>query len=353
MTDGIKIYAFAPERTEVSEIGAYAKRAEAIGFDGVYVPDAIHDGFLMAHAALAATTKINVSISVLVAFPRSPMHVAIAAWDLQKLSGGRLEVGLGTQIRQNIEDRFSARWLPPASGMREYIAATRAIFRAFRGKEKLNFQGEHFKFTRFQSFFNPGPIDVPDPAITMGAVGPLMLQLVGETADGMHTHPTNTIPAYLRNVVLPSVAKGLEKRDASLPKPKICIMEMVATGPDAETVEKERIRSRDMLSFVFSTPAYWIALDQLGRKDLGEQLLQMTREGRWSEMSAAVPDDVTSAFTTIGTFDEVPQLLVERFGGLVDRITMTVPANPAHDAECAKCLDAIRAAWPNKFPFKD
>jgi probable F420-dependent oxidoreductase len=353
MRDGIKIYAFSPERTELGEIGAYARRAEAIGFDGVYVADAIHDGFLMAHAALAATTRIQVSISVLVAFPRSPMHVALSAWDLQKLSGGRLEIGLGTQIRQNVEDRFSARWLPPAAGMREYIGATRAIFRAFRGQERLNFQGEHYRFSRLQSFFNPGPIAAPDPAITMGAVGPLMLKLVGEAADGMHTHPTNTIPSYLREVVLPSVAQGLERRDPALPKPKICIMDMVATGPDAATVEQERLRSRDMLAFVFSTPAYWIALEQIGRKDLGEQLLQLTREGRWAEMSAAVPDDITEAFTTIGTFDEVPRLLADRFGGLVDRITMTVPADPAHDAACAACLDAIRAAWPDRFPFQD
>ena len=54
----------------------------------------------MANNALLATRRLRVGIAVLVAFPRSPMTVAIAAWDLQSLSGGRFELGLGSQIRQ-------------------------------------------------------------------------------------------------------------------------------------------------------------------------------------------------------------------------------------------------------------
>ena len=53
-------------------------------------------------------------------------YQALAAWDLQKLSRGRFELGLGTQVRQNIEERYSARWLPPAAGMKEYVDALSA-----------------------------------------------------------------------------------------------------------------------------------------------------------------------------------------------------------------------------------
>ena len=70
-----------------------------MGFDGLQVPDAIHDGLLLAALALNATTSLIVGTAVLVAFPRSPMITAIAAWDLQAMSGGRFEVGLGTQIK--------------------------------------------------------------------------------------------------------------------------------------------------------------------------------------------------------------------------------------------------------------
>jgi probable F420-dependent oxidoreductase len=349
----IEIFAFVPQTLGLNEISAYAKRAEALGFDGIYVPDAIHDGLLCACMALAATTRLKVSISVLVAFPRSPMNVAIACWDLQEMSGGRLELGLGTQIKQNVQDRYSARWLPPAAGMREYVGSLRAIYRAFQTGEKLDYHGEHYTFTRLQKFFNPGPIAFPPPPITLGAVGPMMLALVGEAADGMHTHPTNTVPRYLSEVVIPNISKGLDKRDPALAPPRISAMMNVATGPDAATVASERRRLLEMLAFVFSTPAYWVSLELLGYKELGEEMLQMTRDNRWDQMADAVPDEVADQFIVSGHYEEMPTLLAERFAGLVNRITMTIPADLAHDGLAATAVRDVRAQWPKRFPFMD
>lgn len=85
----IEIFAFTPETMGLDGIGAYAKRVEAMGFGGLYVPDVTHDGLLLAGQALAATQRIRVAVSVLIAFPRSPMNVALAAWDLQKRAAGR------------------------------------------------------------------------------------------------------------------------------------------------------------------------------------------------------------------------------------------------------------------------
>ncbi len=265
------------------------------------------------------------------------------AWDLQRMSQGRFELGLGTQIRQNIQDRYSARWLPPARGMKEYVGALRAIFRSFRDpREPLNFVGEHYRFTRLQPFFNPGPIAAPDVPIMLGAVGPMMLAAVGEVADGLHTHPTNTSTRYLREVILPNVAVGIAKRDPALAKPLICANELVATGSDTETVAAERERLRGTLAFVFSTPAYWASLDLFGWKAVGEQLLALTREGRWKDMPAALPDHVLDEFLVSGRYEELPGILASRFGGLVDRITLTVPADPTDDAACAAAIAAIR-----------
>ena len=134
----MEIFAVTPENLGLDGIGALAKRVESMGYDGLFVADAIHDGLLLACQALAATQRIRVATSVLIVFPRSPMNVALAAWDLQRISGGRFELGLGTQIKQNIEDRYSARWLPPAAGMKEYVGALRAIFHSFRTREPLN-----------------------------------------------------------------------------------------------------------------------------------------------------------------------------------------------------------------------
>ena len=338
------VFAATPENLGLDAISDFARRVEAMGYDGLFVSDAVHDGLLLAGQALAATSRLRVGISVLVAFPRSPMNVALAAWDLQKLSRGRFELGLGTQVRQNVEDRYSARWLPPAAGMKEYVGALRAIFRSFRNpREPLNFVGEHYRFTRLQPFFNPGPIDAPDVPIMLGAVGPKMLALVGEVADGLHTHPTNTSTRYLREAILPHVAAGASRRDPALAKPVICANELVAAGSDAATVAAERERFRGTLAFVFATPAYWPSLELFGWKDVGERLLALTREGRWKEMATALPDHVLDEFLVSGRYEDLPDALETRFGGLVDRITLTVPSDPKDDAACARAVAAIRA----------
>lgn len=339
-----EIFASTPENMNLADIGRFAQRVEAMGYDGLFVSDAIHDGLLLACQALSATRRLKVGTSVLIVFPRSPMNVALASWDLQKMSGGRFELGMGTQIKQNIEDRYSARWLPPAAGMREYLGALRAIFHAFRTGERLDYVGEHYRFTRLQPFFNPGPIDAPDVPLMLGAVGPKMLELVGQTADGIHTHPTNTSVRYLKEVILPQIAVGTASRDAGRAKPVVSASQFVATGPDDSTVASERARFRDMLAFLFSTPAYWPSLELFGWQAVGEQLLDLTRKGQWKDMPGVFTDEILDTFLVSGRYDELPERLVSRFGGLVDRITLTVPENPAHDAAAAAAIKAIRAA---------
>ncbi|MGI9284543.1 MAG: LLM class flavin-dependent oxidoreductase, partial [Pseudomonadales bacterium] len=169
-----QVFAATPENMGPGEIAAHAVRAEAMGFDGLQVPDAIHDGLLLAAMALNATQKLIVGTAVLVAFPRSPMTVAVASWDLQKMSNGRFELGLGTQVKANIEQRYSARWDSPVPQLREYVQSMKAIFHSFQTGEKLDFQGQHYTFTRLQPFFNPGPVEHPNIPIMCGAVGPAM-----------------------------------------------------------------------------------------------------------------------------------------------------------------------------------
>ncbi|MCP3704773.1 MAG: LLM class flavin-dependent oxidoreductase, partial [Alteromonas sp.] len=131
-----QVYASTPENMDIGEIAAFAQRAEAMGYDGINVPDAVHDGLLLSAMALNATSRLKVGTGVLVAFPRSPMTVAIAAWDLQRMSNGRFELGLGTQIKANIEQRYSTPWAPPVPRLREYIGALRAIFDSFQNGSK-------------------------------------------------------------------------------------------------------------------------------------------------------------------------------------------------------------------------
>lgn len=153
--------ATAPATLGPAEIGAFAARAERLGFDTLHVSETIHDPFTVAAFAVQATTAITVRTSMVLAFPRSPMITAYAAWDLARLSGGRFQLGIASQVRGNIVGRFSTTWSEPVSRMADYIRALRAIFHAFQTGERLNYVGAHYTFDTLQSYFNPGPLDHP------------------------------------------------------------------------------------------------------------------------------------------------------------------------------------------------
>lgn len=337
-----EVYASTPETMAPGQIAAHARRAEAMGYDGLQVPDAIHDGLLLAAMSLQATTRLKVCTGVLVAFPRSPMTVAIAAWDLQQMSGGRFELGLGTQIEQNIVERYSAKWESPLAQMREYIESLRAIFNSFQHGVPLKYEGRHYRFTRLQPFFNPGPIEHPHIPVFMGAVGPKMTELAGQLADGMITHPTNTPPRYIREVCLPRLQAGAGKAGKTLDAFTLMLGSLVATGADAATVAKEREKQRQLLGFLYSTPAYWPSLELFGWQERGEQLRQLTREQRWQDMATVIDDAMLDAFVPSGTYGNIAGLIRDRYEGLAGRISFPMPEDPKDDAAAAKAIQAIK-----------
>src|SRR5262245_20948564 len=90
-------------RMPLAKMTAHAQRAERLGFDGLIVPEAVYDAIPAATLALASTTRLRVATGVIVAFARSPMLVAQDAWALAQLSGGRFAIGLGPQVKGNVE----------------------------------------------------------------------------------------------------------------------------------------------------------------------------------------------------------------------------------------------------------
>ncbi len=330
-------------RLPLRDVPATAQRAERLGFAGLLVPEAVHDGLLTSLLALEHTQTLRVVTSVLVAFPRSPTTVAYAAWDLQALSGGRFALGLGSQIKGNISGRFGVAWTPPVPRMRDYVAAVRAVWQCWQSGGKLDFHSAHYTLERMQPFFNPGPIEHPHIPILLGGVNPHMIRLAGECTDGFMTHPTNTGPRYLREVIVPALRRGAERAPRSLDGFATIASTFVATGAAAAAVAREREQLREILAFVYSTPQYWPSLELHGWPDVGPRLLELTRAGRWAEMKDAIGDDILAALVASGTYAEIAPILRHWYGDLVDAITLRMPADPADDDKLARVIDALRA----------
>lgn len=343
MNRGFRVYCSMDERMPLSQVAAHARRAESLGYDGLCVPEAVHDGLAAATLALHATTRLRVATSVLVAFPRSPMTVAVAAWDLQEMSGGRFELGLGSQVRGNITRRYSVAWTPPAPRMREYVGAVRAIFDCWQNGGELQFEGEHYQLTRMQPFFRPDPLEHPAPPIYLGGIGPAMTALAGEVSEGLMTHPTNTAPRYIREVVRPRLARGAQRSDRDPTEVALMVGPLTATGPTAADVEQEREEVRQMLTFLYSTPSYWPSLEIFGWQERGEHLHRLTREGRWGDMRDVIDDTMLDAFSPTGTYGEIAGVLTDWYGELTDWILFPMPKDPARDTDAARVVGQLRA----------
>jgi probable F420-dependent oxidoreductase len=303
-----------------------ARAAEAAGYDGLMTLENRHDPFLPLGVAATATTRVTLLTGLAIAFPRSPMVVANLGWDLQAASRGRFVLGLGSQVRGHIERRFSVPWSPPAPRMREYISALRAIWRSWKTGEQLSFDGAHYKFSLMTPQFVPEPMAASAPAITIGAVGPVMLRLAGELCDGVRLHPFCT-RKYLEDVVQPNLEAGLERANRPRSRFEISGGGFIATGADQAAVDKMLRWVRQRVAFYGATRAYWPVLECHGLIELGHQLYDMAKNGRWSEMPDAVPENVLELFAAAGTHSEIVEKIRVRFGGFSD----TILASLAYD----------------------
>ena len=341
----MKVYASVDDvQMPLAAIPDHARRAEALGFDGLIVPEAVHDGILYALLALEHTERITVTTGVVVAFARSPMLLAQDAWGLQAMSKGRFEIGLGPQIKGNVERRYGMPWSAPAPRIRDYVGALRAIFECWQTGGKLDYVSDAYRIDRMQPFFSPGPIDHPEIPIALGAIGPKMTAVAGQVADVVIAHPTNSSPSFLGEVMWPRLREGRERPLGVLePDPRVIANPMVATGHDGAAVAAERAEAREVLSFTYSTPAYRATLDHHGWGHVHEELLACTREGRWSEMGGLIDDEMLDTLVPTAPFDEIADLLLERYRDVAGGICLRMPKDPARDAEFARVVERVQA----------
>ena len=320
------------------QIETAAVAAEADGYDGFNVPETRHDPFVCAGLAARATERIALRSSIAVAFARNPMNVAVLANDVQLISGGRFQLGLGSQVRQHIERRYSMPWNHPAARMEEFIAAVRAIWNSWATGERLAFRGTFYQHTLMTDFFNPGPNAFGNPPVLLAAVGERMTGVAGRVADGMLCHSFTT-EAYLRERTIPALRAARGTLDGF----ELCLPVFVVLGTDDKARAAAETGVREQIAFYGSTPAYRPVLDLHGWGELHEQLNLKSRRQEWAAMGELISDDVLNAFAIAGDPAHVSAELLARFGDIVNRISLYTPYAP--DAELLTAVTAaLRAA---------
>ena len=299
-----------------------ARQAAIDGFRGFWTSETKHDPFLTLSLATQAAPDLQVGTGIAVALARSPYTIAQSAWDLARISGNQFRLGLGSQVKAHITRRFSMPWHKPVAQMREMIAAIRAIWHSFETGERLKFQGEYYQHTLLIENFNPGPRKAPPIPIGLAAVGPKMSALAGEMADFVLLHPFTNLE-FVESTTLPALGQGSQARDPSLgPLEVVGSLFAFPEGPKAS--ENEEIVRRKV-AFYASTPAYSGVLEAIDRGDLSSKFHQLSKKRQWDEMARLVDARMLEAFRVRAPKEELFEAIKERYGGVYDRVIVTVP----------------------------
>ncbi len=316
------------------------RELEELGYDRAFSFEAKHDPFLPLAVAAEHTERLGLGTAVAIAFARSPMTIANAAWDLQALTGGRFTLGLGSQIRPHIEQRFSMPWSRPVDRMRELILAVRSIWSAWQDGTPLDFDGDFYTHTRMVPAFDPGPINAR-PAILLGGVGPAMTAVAGEVADGLIVHPVNSRRS-LQELTVPALATGAARAGRGVDELELVCVTIVVTGRDEEEFNRSLEAVRTQLAFYGTTPAYQPVFALHGYGDLHDELRRLARDGRWDDMGRLIDDDLIRTIAVVGEPHRIAPAIRARLDGISESVSLVNnrAPDPQHLAEVVADLHA-------------
>lgn len=224
-------------RTPIDFIVGAAQRIEAAGFATMWVPEHVvffpdyassypysdngrvpgdPDGVLDPFAALtfvaAHTSRLRLGTGICLVPQRQPMYTAKAVADLDYLSGGRADFGIGVGW---LEEEFVALGMDFSQrGARcnEYLQAMKALW----GDDPVDFTGDTVRIRNAQ--FNPKPVQKPHPPIFVGGESNPALRRVAEHGDGWYGFDLvpDDLPAHLERLDAYLEAAGRDRSEISI-----------------------------------------------------------------------------------------------------------------------------------------
>ena len=162
-----------------TEIADCAQRAEALGYESVWVAEG-HGGdqFAILAACALRTRRVRLGTAITSVYVRTAPTIAMAAAAVDELSGGRFVLGLGSSHRVQVGPEHGVEYSKPLARVRDTTAVVRALLR----DGEVSHAGETVRIERFDLWFRPFRDDLP---IYLSALFPKMLELCGEVADGL------------------------------------------------------------------------------------------------------------------------------------------------------------------------
>jgi alkanesulfonate monooxygenase SsuD/methylene tetrahydromethanopterin reductase-like flavin-dependent oxidoreductase (luciferase family) len=279
----------------------FAQKAEGAGFRSAWFPEiTFGDSFGPATAAALRTERVGIGTGVVGIWSRSAVTMALQAATLQQLSGGRLLLGLGVQARGYVSAWHGQTYERPLTAMRDFITILRG---AFAG-ELVSHEGKVFSVHNFHL-----DMELPEQPlkIYMAAVGPKMIELAGEIADGMVGWFQSL--EYVREVVMPALRRGAERGGRSLEGFDATVGFPAVITRDDSGLELAKGQVMMYSTALGSAPAYLESARAAGFGDVAEEIGERVRAGDLRGAVALVPDEMAASMVMAGSIERVRERL--------------------------------------------
>jgi probable F420-dependent oxidoreductase len=296
-----------------------AQQAEHLGLEGLWAPQLYGAPFLPLAAAAAVTQRVKLGTGVALAFTRSPLETALAAIDLDTISGGRAVLGIGTSLRWWNEDWHGAHYGKPQPHLREVVRLVRHIIANAHTGELGRWEGEYYRldFRWFKNAIPPVRTAIP---IYLPAVYENAIRMAGEIADGLVGHPIWS-ERWIANEVVTQLKRGLESAGRARSDFDLNIWAWVA-------IDADRTRAIEVMR---GTVAFYASFAQYERFFAAHGFEQEARAicaaaGRndTASMLRATPDAMVETFAIVGTTNDV-RARVEQLWQVADSLTLAAP----------------------------
>ncbi|MBW2242351.1 MAG: LLM class flavin-dependent oxidoreductase [Deltaproteobacteria bacterium] len=296
-----------------------ARQAEAMGIHGCFAPQVMGPPFLPLAVAAGVTERLQLASGIAIAAARSPFETAMAAIDMDRISGGRFTLGLGASVQAWSHGVFGAPVHKPVTHLRETVEAVRHIVRgAHKGLEP--FEGEYYQadFKELQPTAPPVREEIP---IWVAALRAPMVRMAARVADGLIGHPMWSIE-WARETMAPELDRALEAAGRSRSEIEVNIWPWAAPNPnEAEAIED----ARPTIAFYGGVKQYESFFEAHGYLDVARKLQEGVQRGDFMSVAHLVPDEMVRTFVSVGE----PEKVRERIGkldGLADSICIVPPA---------------------------
>lgn len=317
-----RYWGFVPADVPAAALTAQAKMQEDAGLEGLFAVQVYSTPFIPLAAAAVATSRIRLASGIALAFVRSPYETALAAMDLDRISGGRFTLGLGCSVRVWSEDIYGMPYGKPLEHMREVVEIIRMVIAKSHTGELEGYEGVYHKhdFSGLQWTTPPPPLRTDIP-IWIAALRSPLVSLAAEIADGVMGHPIWSIP-WATTKIPEALERGLKRGSKQRSDIEVNAALFVAASNDRKEAVND---ARATVAFYSGAVQYEEYFAAHGFREEARRCQEAAQRGGYQSAAQLVPDEMAETFVVCGTPNEVRKK-IEPVWELADSLWLIPPA---------------------------